>query len=255
MKRRGANRVGAAVAAVGLVWLVSCDLSPHPGSFYSISRLLLPSPGVVLGDTMRDSTGAAAPLRVIAYNATGDVVTTVSPYFITLDTFSHLANGTTLIGDRIGTARVIGGIANVQTLPETVKVTLSPDTIIASDSVHHLKTYNLLTDSLVNSAELGAIVQHIVAGGTNTTVDAVIVKYSLVSAPPSKNTLPTVVIMNGSAVSAADTTSAGRAARTLRLNVNRLTNVNPDSAVVNATASYRGVTIGTVQFTVVFKTQ
>jgi len=52
-----------------------------------------------------------------------------------------------------------------------------------------------------------------------------------------------------------DTTLQGRAARTLRLNLNRLTSINLDSAVVLATASYRGASIGTVQFTVIFKSQ
>jgi hypothetical protein len=250
---QGWSRIGGFVLCAAAVFMVSCDMSVATG-FYSISRLLLPSPGVVLGDTMRDSTGKAAPLRVVAFSATGSVVSGVTPYFITLDTFAHLSGGATLIGDHVGAARVIGAISNVQTLPETVKVTLSPDTIVAADSVHHVKTYSVLTDTLATSPELAAIVQHRV-GATTSTVDAVIVKYSIVSMPPAKGATPTVVLMNGGLTSSVDTTLSGRAGRTLRLFVNRLTSVNPDSAVVRATASYRGVSIGTVQFTVVFKSQ
>jgi hypothetical protein len=209
---------------------------------------------MVVGDTMRDSTGNAAPLRLIAFNATGDSVGGTTPYYITLDTFAHLSGGNMLIGDRVGIARVIGGIANVQTLPETVKVTLSPDTLVAADSIRHLKTYSVFGDSIVVSAELAALVQHR-DGATLSPVDAVIVRYAILSAPPSKDTLPTVIVANGNSRSFVDTTVSGRAARTLRMNINRLASPAEDSAVVRATASYRGVSIGAVTFTVVFKTQ
>ena len=254
MRLRAVRGVGVLALGAAAVWLLSCDWSVAPGGVYSISRLFLPSPGVVAGDTMRDSTGTAAPLRLIAYNANGDSIAGASPYFIALDTLAHLAGGTTVVGDHVGLARIIGGIGKVQTLPETVKVTLAPDTIVAADSTHHVKTYSVLTDSIATSADLATLVQHR-AGATVSTVDAVIVRYSIVSAPPAKGSTPTVALMNGATASAADTTTSGRAARTLRLRVNELTSINPDSAVVRATASYRGVSIGTVQFTVIFKSQ
>jgi hypothetical protein len=233
--------------------VLSCDWSAGPNDLYSISRLMLPSPGIVVGDTMRDSLGNAAVLRLIAYARSGDTLTGQQKYFITLDTLTHLVGGMVLLGDHLGTSRVIGGIGSLQTLPETVKVTLRPDTLIAADSVRHLKTYLLLTDSISNSADLSALVQN--RTGTPTPVDAVIVKYTLVSSPPSKSFLPSVTIMNGNTISTADTTSAGRVGRSLRLYVNRLLTVNEDSAVVDATASYRGASLGTIRFTVVFKSQ
>lgn len=204
---------------------------------------------------MRDSSGVAAPLRVFAFNGSGDTVAGTVPYFVTLDTLAHLSGGTIVVGDYVGKARLIGGIGNVQTLPETVTVTLSPDTLVAADSTRHLKTWNLLTDTLVNSLDLATIVQHKVAGGTNTTVDAVIVKYAITYSPPSKNSLPTAAVFNGSVASVRDTTASGRAGRTVRLYINRRTNVALDSAIVEATASYRGAVIGTVTFRVIFQSQ
>jgi hypothetical protein len=41
----------------------------------------------------------------------------------------------------------------------------------------------------------------------------------------------------------------------VRLRILALTNVTADTAVVTATASYRGQSIGTVEFTVVFTSQ
>lgn len=254
-KRRAAALLVGAIAA-GAVWLASCtDLGPA-GGVYSISPLLLPSPGMVVGDTMRDSTGAVAPLRVVGFTANGDTVPGTTATFVTFDTLAHLVGGNVLVADHLGGARVLGAIGSVQTLPETVKVTLAPDTIVATDSTHHLKTYSFITgDTLVTSAELSTRVQHLVAGGSPSDVDAVIVRYSIVSAPTPKGAIPTVALMNNSVGSSRDTTVGGRAGRALRLLVKQLTGLATDSAVIAATASYRGQSLGTVQFTVVFRNQ
>ena len=56
-----------AVAVVGW-YLVSCTEVPVPeGGVASISNVRRPSPALVVGDTMRDSTGVVAPLQVIAF--------------------------------------------------------------------------------------------------------------------------------------------------------------------------------------------
>jgi len=254
---RGATfvRVGAVAACAVAVWLASCSELGSPSGVFAISPLLLPSPGMVVGDTMRDSTGAAAPLRVIGFSASGDTIVGTMAAFVTLDTFAHLSGSATLVADHIGSARVLGGIGSLQTLPENVKVTLSPDTMYAADSTHHLKTYSIIGgDTLVTSADLTTHVSH-KNGTTLSDVDAVVVRYSIVSAPTAKGSVPTVTLVNGSLVSTRDTTSGGRAGRAARLRVSRLMSVAVDSARILATASYRGVTIGTVTFTVVFKNQ
>jgi hypothetical protein len=256
MRWRPLARVGAVAAGIVAAWLAACSDLGGPGSgVFSISPLQLPLPGVVLGDTMRDSTGAAAPLRVIGFNAKGDTIAATAN-FIVFDTTAHLANGAYLVADDTGLVRVLGGIGNLQTLPETVKVTLSPDTLFAADSVRHVKTFSILTgDSVtVTSAELQTRVAH-KTGATLSDVNAVIVRYSIVSAPPPKSTIPTVALVNGNVESTRDTTATGRAARAARLSVKQLNSLALDSAVILATASYRGVTIGTVTFTVVFKHQ
>jgi len=241
--------------AVGGIWLASCtDLGPADG-IRSISPLLLPSPGMVVGDTMRDSAGVVAPLRVVGFTANGDTVQGTAATFITFDTLAHLVGGNVLVADYQGGARVLGAIGSVQTLPETVKVTLSPDTILAADSIHQLKTYSFIAgDTLVTSAELETRVQH-VAGTTLSDVDAVIVRYTILREPPAKGSIPTVALMNNNTGSTRDTTVAGRAGRTLRLQVKQLTSLSPDSAIVTATASYRGRSLGVVRFTVVFTNQ
>jgi hypothetical protein len=250
----------AAILAAAAWWLVSCRDVPAPeGGIFSISALLLPSPGLVAGDTLRDSTGLAAPLSVVAFDVAGDTVQNAIMTFVVLDTGAHLA-GALLVGDSVGrTVRVVASVAALQTQPAPVKVTLSPDTLVAADSIVHHKTYVLAggpTD--VNSADLTTSVLHLVASQPVGGVEAVIVRYSIDKAPAGDASKgPTLVLMNLNNPSSRDTTDAsGKAARTARLRLAALTGtLVSDTAFVSATASYRGRTIGLVQFTLVFTSQ
>ena len=47
-----------------------------------ITPVILPSPAVALGDTLRDSTGAVAPLRLFGIDSDGDTVRTLTPVFV-----------------------------------------------------------------------------------------------------------------------------------------------------------------------------
>lgn len=252
------RRAIAAILGAAAWWLVSCRDVPAPeDGIFSISALLLPSPGLVAGDTLRDSTGLAAPLSVVAFDVAGDTVQNAVMTFVVLDTGAHMA-GALLVGDSVGrTVRVVASVAALQTQPAPVKVTLSPDTLVAADSIVHHKTY-VLTSGVteVNSADLATSVLHL--GASQSGVEAVIVRYAIDKAPPGDATKgPTIVLMNANTPSNRDTTDAsGKAARTARLNLLALTGTFvSDTAFVSATASHRGRTIGVVQFTLVFTNQ
>lgn len=244
----------ALVAALSAAAMASCRDVPAPESgVLSVSPLLLPSPAVVVGDTMRDSLGAAAPLRLIAYGVDGEPVDPQpAPTFVVMDTGAHLA-GTFLIGDVTGTVRVIGSVSGLQTLSQVVLVTLRPDTLVPSDSTHQVRRFRFPEDTAA-TADLNVRVLN--TDATPTGVDGVIVHYEITSAPPVVGTGPSVMLLSGNVQSSRDTTAnSGTASRTLRL---RLAGVDPtrtDSATVNATASYRGQPIGIVQFTIVFQPQ
>lgn len=253
---RDARRTVLAVLGAATWWLASCRDIPAPDNgILSISGILLPSPGLVAGDTMRDSTGLAAPLRLIAFAASGQPIDPQPvPVFVALDT-GALVSGQWLIGSREGSSvRIVGGVGSLQSQVAIVKVTLSPDTIAAADSTQHTKTYTLVAgDTVVNSAELATRVVH--RGTTDSGVEAVIVRYTIARAPPGNGMGPTVVLVSGNASSARDTTDAGgRASRVARLRLATLTSAAPETTAVSATASYRGRALGTVQFIVIFKT-
>lgn len=248
-------RRGAAVVFAALGWyLLSCTEVPAPeGGVASISNVRRPSPGLVAGDTLRDSTGLVAPLRVIAYGLDDEPLDPQPAVtFVSLDTIARFA-GNYLIGNQTGSARIVGIIGSVQTRVDTVPVTLSPDTLVQADSILHRVTYTLAGDTVVNSGELGALVQHRLP--TPSGVQAVVVKYTITRSPAGTSA-PTAVIVNSGRVSDRDTTDAsGRASRVARLRLGALGSLVTDTVMVDATASYRGRTLGVVTFTVVFTKQ
>src|SRR5712691_4014399 len=132
---RGARKVVAVTFGATAWWLVSCRDVPAPvGGVLSLAPVRLPSPGLVAGDTMRDSVGLAAPLTVVAYGVNGDTLKNAIASFVALDTGAHVS-GAWLIGDSVGrTVRVVGSVATLQTQTVSVKVTTSPDTMDPNDS-------------------------------------------------------------------------------------------------------------------------
>lgn len=245
-------------AALLAACLAGCRELPTPaGGVQAVSRVLLPSPGLVVGDTMRDSLGVVAPLRVVAFDERGDTILPApAATFILLDTTAELA-GDVLIGRAEGRARVLATVAGLQTRVDTAIVTLRPDTIVGADSTRHVRRVNLLSgDSTFAAADLNVIVQNR-AGAAVTGTDAVIVTFSITRspAPGASGSGPTVVFVGGTAAAVRDTTAGGgRAAKSIRLRIPAQPTL-PDSAIVAATASHRGQTLGTVQFTIVFRTQ
>jgi hypothetical protein len=252
------RRIAGAVLGVTAWWLVSCREIPAPeGGVLSLSPLMLPSPGLVVSDTMRDSTGMVAPLRVTAYALDGEPLSPQpTATFIVLEpTWAHMA-GPLLVGDSVGKiVRVVGTVGSLQSQIASVKVTASPDTLVAADSILHRKSYSLNAGDTVSiSPELGVLVQNLAT--TATGVEAVIVRYTIDRAPTGNGQGPTVVLASGTVPSSRDTTDAsGRAARTARLRIAALTTFTIDTVLVSATSSYRGITLGTVVFTIIYTNQ
>jgi len=249
---RGFRKVAWAVLAAAAWWLVSCREIPAPADgVQSISALTLPSPGLVAGDTMRDSLGLATALNLIAYNVGGlPLDPQPVPTFVVIDTGAHLAGGRYLVGDTPGTTvRVVGTVSSLQTNPVPFLVTLLPDTLQAADSILHHVSYVLPDTAALTTLNLSVLHR----GTTDSGVGAVIVRYAIDKAPPSTNGTPTVVLLNGNVASSRDTSeSNGRASRSARLRLLALTLFVSDTVLISATSSHRGASIGTVQFTIIF---
>ena len=228
---RGALLAIAAAACV--------DVSSPKGRVVSISSLLLPSPGVVRGDVMRDSTGAPASMRIIAYDASNNPVTGLDAEFFVLDRGAHVDTNGRLVGDSLATVRVVGTIGGLQTPTTSVFVTVAPVKIAATGTIDTLR-YRVDGDTAQNlSSALGVLV----TGAGDTAVAGVVVQYKVTRAPASKpGSPPTVYISDASARPMfSDTTDTGGRANRRRAAV-RVTALGAalDSIVVEASATYKG---------------
>ena len=72
MNRRLLSRILAPAVVAGAVLAMACsEAGTGPGGIAAVSFDSLPSPGLVLGDTLRDALGNVAPLSAVAYDVDG----------------------------------------------------------------------------------------------------------------------------------------------------------------------------------------
>jgi len=237
---------------VGLVMCaaaaVACIDMSAPKGAASISLLQLPSPSVVRGDTMRDSLGNVAPVTVTSYNVNGEPIPEIPFETFVLDTMfrAHFTLTHLLLGDKLGNVTVVGQASGVQTLTVNVPVTVRPTTLLRGpkDPDDTLRA-PAGSDSATSPGHV--LLKTIVKGAGDTTVQGIIVHYRLTKTlPSSSNTVPSVFISDAALKPmSADTTDAqGNAGKRQVTVFTRLLTgpvlTQPDSVVVEATASYKG---------------
>jgi hypothetical protein len=226
----------AAVAA----GLISCsDVSGSSTSVLSIQFDTLASPAVVIGDTLRDTTGNVALPVVRAFNFKGDEIPSPPIWFQSPDSGVTVDSVTgAIVGDslRPTSARIIATVGTLQAI-QKVDVTLRPDTIFAVNGLDSI-TYSLIDSTHNLSKSLTIKLSHGVSPN-DSAVKAYIVSFAIVS--QSDHQLALLVNDAGKA-SIVDTTDAnGIAGRSIR--VHPLALPSPaavDSVIVNATAKYKG---------------
>jgi hypothetical protein len=255
--RRGSRAPLLLAGGVSLV--VACTEFYSTGNLQiaSLSSVLLPSPSVVVGDSMRDADGKVAPLRVDAFGPNGEPLTDVDVQFVVTDTSGALEVNSAAIALGIkqsNTATLVGQVSRsgaqsqlLQTNQVTVPVTVAPDTLtqtVTSDTI----LFRLPSDSLAPGLVVPLAVT--VKGGAANDVPAVgfIVRYTIDQAPPSDPGNPEVVLVSTTGKpSTADTTdNAGLASLNLRLRISGIANTAvlagnaTDTVKVSASLSYKG---------------
>ena len=228
--------LAAALTAVAII-LACVDIPTGADDVLSFQFEPLPFPAVVQGDTLRNASGAVAPLRVSAYNHLGDEVTGLVVRFSALDRRIRVDSVTGIVvGDSASAtpSRVLAtvdGLTGVINLP----VTLRPDTVIGSN-VRDSLSYSL-TDTLLNvSPALSVKVIHGPAAG-DTAVRNYPVTFTVVS--PTDTALARLVDESGRRSGTDTTDASGIASRRIRIDPVRLTS-QVDSIIVNAAVRYRG---------------
>ena len=246
--RREAGRGLAAlavvsIAAVSLAGAVSCsDLSGSRLPVLSIQFDTLPYPSVVVGDTLRDTTGAIIHPVVHAFDFDGKEIVPAPVFFLSPDSGVTVDSATGIIvadSLRSTPARIVAAVGTLQAV-QRVNVTLRPDTILGVNALDSL-LYSIVDTTLDVSPLLTIKLSHGTAP-SDTAVTSYIVSFAIVSQPePNLADL----VNDGGKVSLVDTTDAsGIAGRKIRLHPVALSSATEvDSIIVNATAKYRGVPV------------
>jgi hypothetical protein len=241
------RRLAALAAAVGAV-AFACRPIPAPDNgVLSLSAVKLPSPGVVVGDTMRDSIGNAAPVRVVAYGTGGesDTITTTAATFIVFDRGAHVSPEGYVIGDSVRDTpvRIIGSVGTLQTSPTDVFVTPLPDSLASSTAIPTDTVAFTPLDSAASANVSADLAGTVLATGASPAVpvQAVIVRYTILYAPPGVNGAVSGLLVDPAGrPSSVDTSDAsGQVSRRIRVRPQAPSAI--DSFVVSMSAEYAGV--------------
>jgi hypothetical protein len=228
------------LAAASVMLEAACsDVTGGKNEILSIQFDTLASPSVVVGDSLRDSTGALALPRVIAFDFSGAPVPAAVVRYHTADRGVTVDSITGLIrGDsaRVTPVRIIATVGDIQA-EQRLAVTLRPDTMFASNGLDSIR-YSLTDTTLNVSTPVTVSLKHGTAGA-DSAVNAYLVSFAIVSSPGSD--LADLIDEAGRKSSVDTTDTNGLAGRRIRLHATHLSPPTlTDSIVINATAKYRG---------------
>jgi hypothetical protein len=246
------------VVAATIVGIACVDMAAPKGAA-SISVLQLPSPSVIVGDSMRDSLGVARPITVIAYDGGGSPIADATAQLFVTDTskVAHLTTTGVLVGDKIGSTRLLGQVEGLQTPSITVPVTYRPAKIIAGtkpDTVRPTITGDTATE------RVSSTVRTTVLSALDSASQGIIVRFTLTRQPAASPnaTGPVAFLANESNVATTrDTTDAsgGASIRVVvysgRLEASVAVSGRLDSAVVQAQAFHNGKALSGSPVTIV----
>ena len=229
MRRRAAGPLAALVA----LWIAAAclDITSNVPSIASITPVILPFPSVVLGDSSRDTSGAFAPLKIVAFAPNGDTLHDIIVKFFAadstgglfVDSLTGMAFGKALSGSagvvaQVRQANGVGGF--IQTNVVAFPVVPIPDsgTRSADTTFTFIGTVGA-TDTLNTGLLSPALTVTLHAGG-DTLVQKYVVEFHIDSAPSPRagSTGPTVVLRgNGADSTVAVTNASGQASLQLRV--------------------------------------
>jgi hypothetical protein len=191
-----ASLAGAALVVIAL----ACGEVPTvPLGVAYISPVILPSPAVALGDTLRDSLGRVAPLKLYGIDNAGDTVTGLTPLFVVTTVPGksvHLTPANLAIGDSIRTATIVGQVGTrLQTPPALLDVVRQPDSIAASSAA----TARFPAPSTGTVTSTVPLAVSVTSPPTATTaragVRSIVVRYSVTRIFPASASIPDTTLV------------------------------------------------------------
>ena len=183
-----------------VVAALACGEVPTlPGGIAYISPVILPSPAVALGDTLRDSLGVVTPIKVFGIDDAGDTVRTIEPVFVvtTVPGKSVRITSTQLvIGDSIRTAQIVGQVGSrLQTPPASLDVVNQPDSILASSATSARFPAATATE-VTSTLTLGvSVTSPPVPPAARAGVKSIIVRYLVTRIFPASASIPDTTLV------------------------------------------------------------
>jgi hypothetical protein len=244
--RRGRATLGVAAAAA--IAAAACtEVGSDPSAAVAIELDPTTLPSIVIGDSLRDSTGRAVTLAARAFNSQNSVIPDAPLRFLAINTGVVAVDSVTgyVVGQKVGEADVVASVGGLQSERILVHVTLRPDTVFADTALRQTMQVSLVSASAASSGSLSVRVGHdTVISGKDTTVGVqhYLVRYRIVT--PTGDTVSTsdttrVLLYNsdrGGRASTVDTTDVnGLASRFVRIST--AVRTIPDSVVVAANVS------------------
>jgi hypothetical protein len=246
------------VAALAAAWVaVAClDISSPVTGISAITSVLLPTPSVVVNDSLRDTLGVATPLKVYAFAPNGDTVRDVTVRFFAIDSTQKLHVDSTTgyaWGDSLSPlAKVVARVtpANgkgvIQTLQVPLPVVPTPAGATKADTLIDFPLDVTTVDTLA-SGVLSPSLDVKVVGTADTTIQSYVVSYQIIRMPTKIAGEQTVRILDrtGNDSTIAITSSSGVASRQLRVRLKAIPDVlrfppATDTVVVRVRVLYHG---------------
>lgn len=231
----GALMLGVAVASCG-------DVPTLENGIAYISPVLLPSPAVAIGDTLRDSNGDAAPLRVKAFGRDSQEITGITATFLPTTLPSGVTitpEGYVIADSAPASVQLVARVGDrLQTTTTTLLVVPRPTSIARSSTDASGNDSAVVLPALKS---LPVTVLGVDRNGVSTPVDGIIVTYRIERLFPDSIPSGRAVFTNDadatvrpdSTIAVDTTSSGGNASRKLLV----LSESGVDSVFVIASAA------------------
>lgn len=247
------SRRSLATAAMAVAALACGEVPTLADGIAYIGPVALPALSVALGDTLRDSLGRVAPIRVVAFDKADVLIPGVAGTFVVVSAPAGVkvsATGVVVAGDSTGSLRLVARIGDrLQTTEATLFVVPQPNALARSSTTRDSVTAPGISPPLLVT----------VTGTRNATrvpVQGVVVRYEIVSLFPA-GAVDSVrfrllddannTVRSDPRVAVDTTDSSGQASRRLTV----VTAPGTDSVRVSVTArSLRGAPLGGTPLTI-----
>jgi hypothetical protein len=255
MSGRG-GRVGllAIVASIAAIGALACTkVGTNPTVPVAIEFFGPPLPSVIVGDSMRDTSGNAVPLRATVFNSDDQPIPDAPIHFLALDSLGRVELDTTtgtLVGRDTGRVRVIAHVGSLQSQPITLTVVQPPTAIIPLDPL--VDTLNFVIDFTTGRDTLQNMrVRLIHVSGTDTvSVPSYLVRYTFEYPPGFNNADSTKVQLVDAASRKASlfATTGADGSTNQAIRITPFATPDTDSVIVAARAAQSGGPAAPIRF-------